>query len=102
MLDFNKYDNENPQIWDAFVVTAFKAKSKGFKYFSAYMICNIIRWETSVGGNDGFKISNNYQPDYARKMMRNYPEFDGFFRIRECSVDRTDDTPKDLFGKPIH
>ncbi len=101
MIDFNKYDSENPEIWNAFVLIARKAKARGFKHYSAYGVCQIIRWETAVHGNDGFKMSNNYQPDYARKMMKEYPEFDGFFRLRELSVDRMDETPTDLFGDPI-
>jgi len=88
MIDFNTYDRENPHIWDAFKKYAFEAKAKGFQNYSANGIFEIIRWQTKHSGNDGFKVNNNYRPDYARKMMREFPAFKGFFRIREIKAKR--------------
>lgn len=89
MIDFKKYDKENPQIWEGFVKYAKEAKSKGFKNYSANGIFEILRWHTGVNGNDQFKISNNYRPDYARKMMEAYPEFEGFFRVKQLKAKRS-------------
>jgi hypothetical protein len=86
--DFESYDRDNPEIWKGFVKFARQAKAKGFKHYSAYGIFEIMRWHTGVRGDGEFKLQNNYRPDYARKMMRTYPEFKGFFRIRELSVIR--------------
>ena len=52
-------------------------------------IFEIIRWHTGVTGTGNYKLCNNYTPDYARKMMSAYPEFDGFFRVRELPSTRT-------------
>jgi len=87
-IDFEKYDRENPEIWVNFVKYAAEAKAKGFKHYSANGIFEIMRWHTKISGNDSFKISNNYRPDYARKMMRLYPEYQGFFRIKELKAER--------------
>jgi len=73
MIDFKTYDNENPEIWEKFKWFSFQAKAKGFKRYSANGIFELIRWHSMTAGNDGFKINNNYRPDYARKMMRMYP-----------------------------
>jgi len=90
MIDFKKYDEENPQIWDEFKKYSFIAKNKRqFKNYSSKGIFEIIRWHTATGGNDKFKLNNNYHADYARKMMSNYPEFEGFFRVRELKASRT-------------
>jgi hypothetical protein len=86
MKDFKNYDEENPQIWEAFAKYSKQAKSKGFENYGTSGIFEIIRWHTTVQGNDGFKINNNYKPDYARKMMAAYPEFAGFFRTRELKT----------------
>ena len=89
MIDFKKYDKENPHVWQGFVKFAKEAKSKGFKNYSANGIFEILRWHTGVNGNDQFKISNNYRPDYARKMMEVYPEFEGFFRVKQLKAKRS-------------
>lgn len=97
MVNFKLYDAENPQIWDAFVKYCFETKAKGFTKYSAKGIFEIIRWHSGMEpGNDGFKINNNYTPDYARKMMETYPEFDGFFVMRELKASRT----PSLIGHP--
>jgi hypothetical protein len=88
MVDFEKYDKENPHIWAKFVDIAFQAKNKGFKRYGAKGIFELIRWHTKVSGNDAFKVNNNYAPDYARKMAIKYPEFEGFFRVRELKAKR--------------
>ncbi len=90
MIDFKKYDTENPQIWEEFKKYSFIAKNKRqFKNYSSKGIFEIIRWHTSTAGNDAFKLNNNYHADYARKMMTNYPEFNGFFRVRELKAVRS-------------
>jgi hypothetical protein len=88
MNNFAQYHAENPQIWEAFKKTAIEAKNKGFKNYSSKGIFEIIRWHTTVSGNDGFKVNNIYTPDYARKLMNEMSEFVGFFRVREIKADR--------------
>jgi hypothetical protein len=88
VINFEKYDNENPQIWEAFKKYAIQARDRGFKNYSTNGIFEIIRWHTAIEGNDTFKINDRYRPDYARKMMNLYPDFDGFFRTRELKAER--------------
>jgi len=88
MIDFKKYDKENPQIWEAFKKYSWEAKQRGFQYYSAKGIFEIIRWNTATNGSDGFKLNNNYHADYARKMMNVYPDFEGFFKVRELKAGR--------------
>lgn len=88
MIDFKNYDKENPKIWDEFKKYAFQAKKREFKNYSAKGIFEIIRWHTDTKANDFFKLNNNYHADYARKMMSEFPEFSGFFRVRELKAKR--------------
>jgi len=89
MIDFNTYDKQNPEIWMLFKKFANEAKyDKKFKNYSANGIFELIRWQTSIQGNDGYKVNNNYRPDYARKMMEQYPAFKDFFRVRELKASR--------------
>ena len=89
MIDFKTYDAENPKIWEAFKSCAFTAKyEKGLKHFSANGIFEIIRWHMDVEQRGKFKVNNNFRPDYARKMMREFPDFSGFFRLRKLKAGR--------------
>ncbi len=88
MIDFKKYDQENPMIWESFKKYSFQAKEKGFDNYSAKGIFEIIRWHTGISGNDMFKLNNNFHADYARKMMLEFPNFNGFFRLRELKAIR--------------
>lgn len=88
MINFQQYDADNPHIWREFVKFSKEAKQKGFEHYSAKGIFEIIRWHTAASGNDQFKLNNNYHADYARKMMIEYPEFEGFFRTREMRTQR--------------
>jgi len=88
MINFQKYNEENPHIWAEFVRYSFAAKKRGFHRYSAKGIFEIIRWHTKTEGNDGFKLNNNYHADYARKMMEEYPEFKDFFEVRVIKANR--------------
>jgi hypothetical protein len=90
MIDFKNYDEQNPQIWREFKRVCFVAKAKGFTNYSAKGVFEVIRWETQVSDDTTqFKVCNNFTPDYARKMMKEYPEFEGFFRIKQLRASRT-------------
>lgn len=81
---FETYHKENPIVYELFVKFANEAKAAGFKNFSANAIFERIRWYVSVETvGDKFKVNNNYRPYYARKMMENYPEFEGFLNTRK-------------------
>ena len=79
---FDNYDAENPEVFAAFKSFAQAAKAKGFKKYSAAALFQILRWETSVAGNDAYKINNDYHPYFARKLMATDANFIGFFRLR--------------------
>lgn len=84
---FDQYHNENPQVYDKFKETSFQAIVNGYKNTSSDFILHIVRWETNVGGNDIFKINNNYSAFYGRLFMKDHPEHTGFFRTRKSAAD---------------
>lgn len=77
------YDSENPQVWEYFKRFAFELIRKGRTHLGSKMIFERIRWETQVSGNDGFKINNNYTAYYSRKFELQFPEYKGYFELRE-------------------
>lgn len=72
------YHKRNPQVYEGFKQKALMAARKK-RRFSAMAIIQILRWETSVEGDDEFKINNNYAPYYARLFEIEHPEHKGFF-----------------------
>jgi hypothetical protein len=82
---FNQYHNDNPQVYEMFKKFTFMAIRRGHNRLSAWMIANRIRWETSIEtiSVEEYKISNDYIALYARKFMSDYPEYNGFFQIKE-------------------
>lgn len=80
---FETYHKENPQLYKLFERFAREALSSGYKTFSAYAIFERIRWHVAIETvGDPFKLNNNYRPYYARKLMFDQPEFEGFFNTR--------------------
>jgi hypothetical protein len=86
---FIKYDQDFPQIWRSFKNYTFRTIDKGFENYSARAIFHIIRWQTGINAEfpKGFKVNNNYSPYYARKFMRMFPKYEGFFRNRKSKYD---------------
>lgn len=95
---------EHPEVWDLFVRFTTNRISKGFVNYSAKAIFERIRWEVDSVGGDGtyeFKLNNNWPSFYARRFMRMYPEYDGFFKTRrqtskeDCPTQMSPLTPRD-------
>ena len=79
------YHEKHPEVWDLFVRFSFEMINRGYKNYSAKAIFERIRWEKDAGGDgvNQFKLNNNYRALYARRFMKMYPEYEGFFRTRE-------------------
>ena len=76
---------KHPKAWALFVSFTFEAINKGFETYSAYAICERMRWEMTFFSEapTEFKLNNNYRPYFARWFMAQYPEHKGFFRLRK-------------------
>lgn len=82
---FHEYDRENPHIYQLFIKYARMVKDTGFNKFSAKAIFERLRWHVMFETHDiePFKLNNSYTAFYARKAIKDYPEFDGFFETRK-------------------
>ena len=81
---FEKWDAMNPHFYTMFKKFTFEAINKGHTKLSAWLVSNRIRWETTiVTKGEPYKISNDFIALYARKFMKDYPEYEGFFRTKE-------------------
>ncbi len=81
-----KFSEKHPKVKGLFALFTREIIARGFRHYSASAIFERIRWETDqadVSGKSMFKLNNNYSPWFARKFMKENPQFDGFFRTRE-------------------
>lgn len=83
---FKKYHEESPQIYAEFKRLSLQLINRGYKHIGAKQIFEVIRWQTMISGNDGFKVNNTYTSDYARLFENDHPIYAGIFRKRLCKL----------------
>lgn len=86
---FEEFDAANPRVYELFRKFSTDVKAAGHEYYSADAVLHRIRWHTSVElrSDDCVKINNNWAAFYARKLMKEYDGFKGFFRTRASKAD---------------
>ena len=82
MKTFKEYFNQNPSIYEEYKKVAFSLINRGYKRLSSKFIFEIVRYNTNIYGNDGYKINNIYTADYARQFERDFPAYTGYFSKR--------------------
>jgi hypothetical protein len=86
---FERFHADNPRVFELFKRFAAEVMGRGLKRFSADAIVQRIRWFVQVDTTgDEFKVNDNYSAYYARLLIRECPEFDGFFELRKTQSDR--------------
>ena len=80
---FLQYHRENPGVYDEIKKKALALIEKGKSHGEMNYIFGYIRNETAIGGNDGFKLNNNYRSFYTRLFQNDFPKNSTFFKTRE-------------------
>ena len=85
---FWEYHEDNPEIFELFKQYAHAARDAGMSRYSARAIFHRIRWHIDIEthSNDGFKLSNNHTPRYARMLMATDAAFLHFFVLRRLTT----------------
>lgn len=82
---FDEFVARCPEVYRAFVAYALRLKRAGKPRYSADAILHVIRFETDLSGNDGWKINNIYSSFMSRKAMAEHSELEGFFETRRVA-----------------
>lgn len=84
-LDFREFHAANPHVYELFVQFAKQVRATGRSKYSADAVMHRIRWHLNVETRsfDGFKINNNFASRYARLLIAEQPDFEGFFELRK-------------------
>jgi hypothetical protein len=81
---FEKFNEENPKVWEYFERFTLQAIHKGKNKISHWLIVNRIRWEIYIETTgDDFKINNNFIALYARLFVEKYPQHKTIFSLRK-------------------
>lgn len=81
---FKAFDAKNPKVYQMMVKMVRQLHDRGHKRIGIAMIYEVMRWRTMLETTDPeYKLNNNYKSRYARKLVAEYPEFDGMFAMRE-------------------
>lgn len=83
-LKFAEYHAANPHVYELVIKFALEAHDAGRDHYGIAAIFERVRWHLNIETRgDEFKMNNNYRAYYARKLMNEYPIFNGMFRTRE-------------------
>jgi hypothetical protein len=82
-LAFRNFHNAHPEVYITLVELARYAKERGQDRWSIDALFQKIRWEQTIErGEDSFMLNDHYRSYYARKIMQECPDLEGFFEIR--------------------
>ena len=82
---FDRFHEQNPQVYEAFKEQVKIALKAGKKKMSAKAIINFLRWSMFLETTDDtceFKINDSYSAHFARLFVERNPRFDGIFEMR--------------------
>ena len=81
---FLEFHRDNPHVYVQLVDCARQVKARGKTRYSIKGLFEVVRFreDTRTTGKP-FKLNNNYTAYFARKIMEENPDLDGFFKLRE-------------------
>lgn len=84
---FEKFDRENPAVYETLVGLARRWKDRGDRKCGVGLLFEVMRWEVYMTTRgDDFKLNNNWRSRYVRKLIADHPEFENFFELRELKA----------------
>lgn len=79
---FLLFNKKHPEVYDAIKTIALKVFTTGKKKYSIWAIVNEVRWANYSDRDSKIRISNNFTPLYARKLIKDYPILKPIFDIK--------------------
>ena len=82
---FARFHAANPHVYERLKEMARLAKSRGRSRFAIATLFEVLRWERvlSTDTDESLKLNNNYRALYARLLMAQEPDLEGFFETRQ-------------------
>ena len=82
---FLAFHHTNPQVYSELVSQARILKSSGCRCASIALLYERLRWLHFIAtkGEEEFKLNNDFRALYARLIMDQETDLDGFFKTRK-------------------
>lgn len=82
---FKEFHAQNPHVLTILTRMTYDLKKAGFKRFGLRLLWGKLRWEYALQTKsaDTFKLNDHYVALYARMIMEQNPDLDGFFETRK-------------------
>lgn len=90
-LAFRRFHAENPHVYERLKRLAFKLKVRGVERYGMKALWEVLRYEEALETNapaSSFRLNNNYTASYARLLMAQEEDLEGFFELRERMTQR--------------
>lgn len=85
---FQIFHQQNPWVYAALVRLARDLQRNGHQRCGIKMLFEVIRWQWSreTSSADGFRLNNSLTSRFARLIMEQEPDLEGFFDVRELKA----------------
>ena len=81
---FERFHAENGHVYELLRKMALRLKRAGHNHWGMRCLYETLRYEFAVKTTQTAPVLNDwFAPYYARKLMAEVPELDGFFEVRE-------------------
>lgn len=81
---FEAFNRANPQVYAALQCLAMQMLSSGVRQYGIKGLFEILRWQFALQTKGSpFRLCNDFTSRYARLLVKNNPELDGFFEMRQ-------------------
>lgn len=85
---FERWLQDHPEAFPAFVRIALRLKASGYTRYSADGVMHALRWNRLIEGRTGeFLVNDHFSSRIARKAMAEVPELAGFFQTRKLKAE---------------
>jgi len=80
---FETFHTENPHVYEELKERALALKRAGASHGGIGQLFEVLRYDYAIRTHGGeFKLNNNYRAFYARVLMAECAELEGFFSTR--------------------
>jgi len=82
-----QFHAENPNVYDMALGIARRIQGFGVEHYGIGAIWEVLRYKYLETYGDVYKLNNNYRAWYARFLMENEADLEGFFQLRSSPHD---------------
>lgn len=85
---FEEFNREHPEVYTYLIALVYEVLRKGYSHYGIRTLWERMRWHFHIEkGDNEFKLNDHFHSRYARKIMAEHPDLDGFFELRELKAE---------------